>query len=239
VRARRLVYADLQDLALLELRWGIRQYPDSEIALRYIMSRVYENRGDYYESIVSLRRAFPDYFGRPIDSLPDQVWRLLFPVRHWEIVSEQAAKAEVDPLLILGLIRQESAFEERAFSSAGARGLMQIIPATGRMLATQARISRYNSGELFQAETNITLGIRHLAVLLQKYEKIEVALSAYNAGETRAKKWIQEFGDTDMAEFVEQIPFSETRNYVKRVLGNKAYYDLLLSSPKSSIPAMK
>ena len=233
-RARRLVHGDLHDLALSYLSWGIRQYPDNKESLHYIMSRIYESRGDYYESIVSLRRAFADYYGRPIESLPDQVWRLLFPVQHWEIISTQAVKAKLDPRLVLGIIRQESAFEEKARSSAGARGLMQILPSTGQTLARQARLSRYNSSKLFEAETNIALGIRYLTSLLQKYEKTELALSGYNAGETRVKRWVKEFGDTDMAEFVEQIPFSETRNYVKRVLGHKAYYELLISSPKST-----
>jgi soluble lytic murein transglycosylase len=233
-RARQLAAADLHDLALAELRWGIKRYPENEKPLCYVMSRIYEERGDYYESIVSLRRAFPDYFGRSIESLPEQVWKLLFPVRHWEIISAQAVKAKLDPILILGLIRQESAFEEQARSRADARGLMQILPSTGRMLARQARLSQYSSGKLYQAEINIALGTRHLSSLLQKYEKTELALTAYNAGETRLKRWIKEYGDSDMVEFVEQIPFAETRNYVKRVLGNRGYYELLISSAETA-----
>jgi len=132
--------------------------------------------------------------------------------------------------LILAVIRQESAFDEKAKSKANALGLMQILPSTGRTLATQAKIARYTSNSLFKAETNITLGTQFLASLLRRYEKPELALAAYNAGGTRVDRWLKEYGNADMAEFVEQIPFSETRSYVKQVLGNKAHYDLLVSS---------
>jgi soluble lytic murein transglycosylase len=233
-RARLLVAADLHDLALSELRWGSRRYPGNERSFRYIMSRVYASKGDYYESILSLYKAFPDYDGRARASLPEEVWRILFPVLHWEAISAQAEKSKLEPTLILGLIRQESAFEERARSSSNARGLMQILPSTGRILARQAHLTHYSASRLFQPETNILLGTRHLAYLLQQFGETELALSAYNAGESRVKRWLQEFGDSDMAEFVERIPYSETRNYVKKVLSNKGYYDLLASSAASA-----
>jgi soluble lytic murein transglycosylase len=233
-RARRLVSEDLQDLALSELLWGSRRYPKNEKPLRYIMSRVYASRGDYYESITSLRRAFPDYKCRALSSLPEEVWHVLFPVRHWETIAEQAGRANLDPTLILGIIRQESGFEEKARSSANARGLMQILPSTGRILARQARLRPYNTTKLYHPETNITLGIQHLASLFQRYGETELALSAYNAGESRVKRWLKEYGDGDMAEFVERIPISETRNYVKQVLSNKGYYDLLIPPEASA-----
>jgi soluble lytic murein transglycosylase len=235
-RVRYLTVAELHDLAAAELRWAITQHPNNEKSLRYLISKVYEGSGDYYESIVSLRRAVPDYFGRPVGSLPDSIWRLLFPLHHWPIVAAQAAKTELDPFLILGLIRQESAFEETARSRADARGLMQIVPSTGRMLAQRARLSGYSTGRLYQADVNIMLGTRHLASLKQKYGKTELALTAYNAGETRVKEWIQKYRYSDMAEFVEQIPFTETRNYVKRVLGNRGYYELLVPRDKTATP---
>ena len=135
-------------------------------------------------------------------------------------------------LLALGLIRQESAFNENARSKANARGLMQILPSTGRKVARQIKITRYNSQKLFQAETNIILGTRYFAFFLQQYGKPELALAAYNAGDSRVKRWLKEWGDLDMAEFVEQIPFAETRGYVKQVLSNRARYDVLTSSAR-------
>jgi soluble lytic murein transglycosylase len=135
----------------------------------------------------------------------------------------------LDPNFILSVIRQESGFEEKARSKANALGLMQIMPATGKKLAKQAAIRRYTSKKLLQADTNITLGAKYLASLMQQYGKEELALAAYNAGNTRVDRWLKEFGNVDMVEFVEQIPFSETRGYVKQVLSNKSHYNLLTS----------
>jgi len=232
-RARRLLAAGLPDLALDELRWGRTHYPQDHDALCYVMARIYSSRRDHYEAIVSMRTAFPDYTSLPTEALPDEIWDMLYPVRHWGTISEQAGKHELDPNLVLGLIRQESAFEEKARSRANARGLMQILPSTGRLLARQApRVRHYNTQKLYQAETNIILGTRFLSSLLQQFGKPELALAAYNAGKSRVDRWLEEWGDLDMVEFVEQIPFNETRGYVKQVLSNRIRYGLLTSSSK-------
>jgi len=235
-RARQLVSVGYPDLALSELRAGRNQHPESEDALSYVMARIYISKRDYDSAISSLKRAFPDYNFRPMASLPSDVWDVLFPVRHWGTISDQASKLKIDPNLVLGLIRQESAFEENAKSKANARGLMQVLPSTGKKLAKQARITRYNAKKLYQPETNIILGTRFFASILQQYGKAELALAAYNAGDSRVERWLQEFGNIDMVEFVEQIPFAETRGYVKQVLSNKVHYDLLTSS---SAPAAR
>jgi soluble lytic murein transglycosylase len=229
-RARLLVAAGFTDFALTELQWGRSQYPENDDALCYVMSRIYTDGEDYDAAISSMRKAFPDYLNYPPASLPEEVWEILFPVRHWKIISEQSAKHEVDPNLVLGLIRQESAFNEKARSRANARGLMQILPSNGRILARRARIKRYSLKKLYQAETNIILGTMYFASALQRFEKPELALAAYNAGNSRVERWLKEWGDLDMAEFVEQIPFAETRGYIKQVLSNRARYDALTSS---------
>jgi soluble lytic murein transglycosylase len=226
-RTRQLVAADLPELALAELRWGVRRYPQNGNPFYLVMSRIYLKKGNHDGAIACLRKVFPDYHGRLMEDLPDEIWRMLFPILHWDTISAQAAKAEIDPSLILAVIRQESAFEEKAKSRANARGLMQILPATGRKLARQAKMTRYTTNSLFHADTNIILGTRYLASLLRQYEKTELALAAYNAGESRVDRWLREYGGRNMAEFVERIPFSETRGYVKQVLSNKAHYDLL------------
>ena len=181
------------------------------IRLYYIMARIYVSKQDYDAAIACLRKTFPDYNARPVASLPIEIWNILFPVRHWETISQQADKLKIDSNLVLAVIRQESAFNEKARSKANARGLMQILPSTGRKLAPHARITRYNARKLYQAETNIVLGTRYLASLLQQYGKSELALAAYNAGDSRVDRWMKAWGNLDMAEFVEQIPFSETR----------------------------
>jgi soluble lytic murein transglycosylase len=231
-RARQLQEAGVPDLAISELRWGIRRNPKHQESLCYLMARIYGGRDDHNEAIACLRRAFPDYNFRPGNALPEEIWRMLFPVRYWETISVQSARSRLEPTLVLGVIRQESGFEEKARSKANARGLMQILPSTGKKLAKQASLRSYSVKKLYQAETNITLGVRYLASLIRQYGKEELALAAYNAGDTRVDRWLRAFGNVDMAEFVEQIPFSETRGYVKQVLSNKAHYSLLTSPAK-------
>ena len=233
-RASALVTADLPEFALSELRWRSRRHPQEEDALGYLMSEINESMEDHLGAIGCLRKIFPDYISRPQDALPDEVWRMLFPLRHWRTVSDQADRNQTDPALILGVIRQESGFKEKAQSKANARGLMQILPSTGRRLARQAGIKRYNAGKLFDAEISITLGTRYLASLLTRYGDHELALAAYNAGGSRVDRWLKEFGKGDLAEFVERIPFGETRNYVKQVLSNRARYALLIPSALSA-----
>ncbi len=226
-RARQLMAADLPDAALAELHSASRRYPDDH-ALQYVMSRIYEYKDDFFGVIRTLRRAFPNYDTRPVSSLPQEIWDLLFPMRHERVITAEAAKQNLDPNLVRAIIRQESAFTEDAQSAANARGLMQVLPSTGRKLAREAGISRYSVQTLFSPDVNIALGTRFLASLLREYDqRVEVALVAYNAGTNRADRWMQEFGTTDMAEFVDRIPFTETRDYVKQVLTNSAYYRLL------------
>jgi soluble lytic murein transglycosylase len=228
-RASQLLAGDMQKLALSELRWGMRQYPKNYKILNSIMARIFAAMEDFNGAISCLRNVYPDYNGRPFAALPDEARRLLFPVLHLNFISTQAAATNLEPSLILGVIRQESAFKEDARSKANARGLMQIMPSTGFKLARRANILRYNSNKLYQAETNITLGTRHLAYLFQKYGRSDLALAAYNAGESRVDRWLKEYGNVDVAEFVEQIPFGETRNYVKQILSNQSHYRILTS----------
>jgi soluble lytic murein transglycosylase len=229
-RARRLWAADLTDLAIFELRWASRRFPKDSKPLSFIISRIYSTKENYLKAIAGLRDLIPNYSNRPIATLPDEVWQALFPVRYLDVLSAPAARMKIDPSLILGLIRQESSFNEKAHSAANARGLMQIVPGTGQQLARQAGIKRFTAKKLYHAETNITLGTIYLSSLLQRYGRVELALAAYNAGNSRVDLWLNKFGDTDMAEFVEQIPFSETRGYIKQVLSNQALYALLVTS---------
>ena len=229
-RAHQLWSAGLPDMAVSELRWASQRFPQDDKPLSYIMARIHASNDDYFQAITGLRGIYPEYASMRIAALPEEIWQLLFPVRHWDIVSAEAAKCQLDPSLIMGLIRQESAFNEKARSSADARGLMQLLPATASKLARQARIPRYSAKKLSQAETNIVLGARYLDFLVRRYGKTELALAAYNAGSTRVDLWLKEFGDVDMPEFVEKIPFSETRGYIKQVLSNQALYGRLTSS---------
>jgi soluble lytic murein transglycosylase len=229
-RAGQLAAAGLESLAVAELRWSIEQYPQNRRALQYVIAKISASRGGFYDSISTLRRVFPDYNNLARTDLPEDVWDLFFPTRFSDIVAKHAKNAGLDTALILGLIRQESAFNPRARSSANARGLMQLLPATALETAASAKVTRAQAqaGNLYDPEINIRLGIAYFNAMLKRHGRPELALAAYNAGGSRVTRWVQEYGGDDMAWFVEQIPFTETRNYVKTVLGNAAHYRRLL-----------
>ena len=227
-RARQLTAAGLPNLALAELEHASAVHGENDKALYYGMSRIHQSKEDFLNAILTLRQAFPEYNNLPFTSLPGEIRDILFPVRHFNFVTQHAAKNKLDPALVLALIRQESAFDAAAHSKSNARGLMQVLPTTGRELAHQASVARYTVTMLYNPETNIALGTRYLAGLLRRYDgRVELALAAYNAGDNRIDRWLREFGNADMAEFVERIPFSETRGYVKTVMSNAAHYRLL------------
>ena len=137
--------------------------------------------------------------------------------------------------LVLGLTRQESEFDPQAASGAGARGLMQLMPATAKLVAHQHGLSYSNKNDLFTPSTNMQLGMAHFADLLQSFAGSYVlAIASYNAGAGRINQWISQNGDPrasadDMVDWIERIPFNETRNYVQRVLENTQVYRNILA----------
>jgi soluble lytic murein transglycosylase len=154
--------------------------------------------------------------------------RLIYPFPYESIISAEARKRGVDPFLAAALIRQESMFNPRAVSSAGAIGLMQVMPRTGRVLATRLGIRRFRTDMLKRPEVNVPIGMAHLANALRDYEgRLPVVLAAYNAGSGRITRWREfpEFGNDDL--FMERIPFAETRDYVKIVQQNARIYAAL------------
>ena len=227
-RARQLLAAGLPEQAIVELRFASTRFRQDK-AIPFLTARIQQNSGNYLASIAALARAFPAYALLPAASIPAQVSELLFPAPYLDLVRSCSTANRLDPELVLGLIRQESAFMADAKSRADARGLMQILPATGRQLARQAGIRGYATARLFQPDTNIALGTRQLSSLLELFGgRIELALAGYNAGPQRARRWQAAFGEADMAELVESIPLTETREYVKQVLTNSAHYRIRL-----------
>ena len=150
---------------------------------------------------------------------------LVFPFPHRELVEARAAELGLDAFLVAGLIRQESAFDADAVSSAGAVGLMQVVPATGRQLAGAAGPPGFDAGHLVVPEVNVHLGALFLSELVDRYDgDLSLALSAYNAGPARANRWRRFPEARDPRRFTERIPFYETRAYVKNVVRNRALY---------------
>jgi soluble lytic murein transglycosylase len=151
-------------------------------------------------------------------------WACLYPLGHWDPVTDSAAAGALDPLLVAAVMREESAFGPRVLSSAGARGLMQVMPHTGERIARELGLP-VSPGMLDIPEINIRLGTAHLAELARLHGGNPVlVLASYNAGPQPVQRWLERFGFADEEGFVEDIPYAETRNYVKRVLGTYTRY---------------
>lgn len=159
----------------------------------------------------------------------ERLLRIVYPYPYRELVEAEARRRGVDPFLAAGLIRQESWFNPVAVSPAGAVGLMQVMPETGRMLARREGIAGFEPGMLRDPRTNVRLGMRFLADQLRRYPTLTDAFAAYNAGPGRVARWrsFPEHRDEDL--FVERIPFQETRDYVKKVRLNRHLYRALYS----------
>jgi soluble lytic murein transglycosylase len=157
-----------------------------------------------------------------------RLMRIVYPFPHRELIVREAARLEVNPFLAAGLIRQESMFDEDIESRAGAIGMMQVMPATGRELASRLGITPFSARRLTEAEVNVRLGMTFLENMLQRYDgELVDVLVAYNAGPTRIRRWrnMPEYSDRDF--FMERIPFRETREYVKVVQKNALIYTSL------------
>lgn len=152
------------------------------------------------------------------------VKELTLPLRHEDVIRQQASEKGLDPALIAGVIYAESKFADRT-SSAGAQGLMQILPETARFIARRSGGTRFRTADLADPEVNIRYGSYYLRYLLDRHGGSEVlALASYNAGETNVARWIARARAAGREFTVDDIPFPETRAYVERVLGARDDY---------------
>ncbi|HWF13631.1 MAG TPA: transglycosylase SLT domain-containing protein [Candidatus Acidoferrales bacterium] len=179
--------------------------------------------GHYGAGMAAVRQAIPQLEARRITDVPNEAWRAAFPLPYEINLRSAAARNLLDPMLVAGLIRQESGFESKALSRAGAIGLMQVEPTTALKLARQLKV-RYARARLTDPGYNLQLGSRYLANLIQAFGTREAALAAYNAGEDRVEQWSAGQNYLETAEFVESIPFTETREYVQIVIRNSDAY---------------
>lgn len=167
--------------------------------------------------------------GTPWD---ERLLRILYPMPYEELIKREARAHGLDPYFVAALIRQESRFNKDARSGAGAIGLMQVMPATGKQLQRKAGVGTVTPQSLTQPAVNVKLGTLFLAHVMNQYPgRPDLALIAYNAGPTRAARWrsLPEFGSQEL--FIERIPFDETRDYVKIVTLNAAIYRSLYPTP--------
>ncbi len=194
------------------------------------LSRLESEEKAYDAALFAARRLVPDYPRYELSQLPKEIWELLYPRAFWNLVAQQARANRLDPYLVLGLIRQESAFNPRATSAANARGLMQVLPSTAGGRSKRSR--RAAEKQLYSPAYNVRFGCRYLATLLREFGgNVEEAVAAYNAGGSRVKEWLRGRSFNEPAEFVESIPFRDTRAYVEAVLRDAGTYKGMLASP--------
>jgi soluble lytic murein transglycosylase len=191
--------------------------------------------GHYGVAIVAVRQIFTQLESRPFNSVPREVWLAAYPMPFAGPIHQWSARVGLDPSLTAGLIRQESAFDPDARSGANAYGLMQLLPKTAKRLARSAKIG-YARSRLVDPDYNVRLGTLYLAGLQKDFGSVESALAAYNAGEDRVAQWNEGQHYREIAEFVDSIPFTETREYVEIVTRNATVYRKLYGAQPQNEP---
>ena len=216
-RAHFLSDAGLDGLALLELdHRAARAHPRAASALRAL---ILARSGDPRSSMRPLRRAFPA-IATPLQAgVPRVAREIYYPDRHRDAVLRWARLRDLPPALVFAVIRQESAFDVRARSRAGARGLMQLMPATARELAGRLGVE-YSRHRLYDPDYGIRLGTDYLREVLEMFDgEVQLALAGYNAGPYRVARWWRHTPHRDEIDrFIDGLPFAESRAYVHRVL---------------------
>jgi peptidoglycan lytic transglycosylase len=229
-RARLLSNGGLADMAVRELQVAASQEGGSWAPPE--MARVYQDGGRYDRGIEIMKRATPNYFAIDIPDLPRPYWEALFPKAYWPDLRKYSVLNGLDPYLVASLIRQESEFNAAAISRANAVGLMQLLPKTGKTVAKQVKLKGYSAPQLYTPAVNLELGTRYFKDMVDKYNgQFEYALAAYNAGSDRVGDWLGQGHYRDPQEFVESIPFTETREYVQAILRNANVYRQLYGTP--------
>jgi soluble lytic murein transglycosylase len=216
VRARLLTDLGLEDLAMSEAEL-VKDRAD-EVALKALEALVLARRGERRKSIVEIREAFPTLGGVFQNTTPEEARRLYYPLDHQETIRTWAQRNQLPTFLVYGIIRQESAFDRNAQSWAGARGLMQLMPATAKELSGKLGMT-YSHERLSDPAYNIQLGTTYFSQVLDMFNgNQELALAGYNGGPYRIKRLWKEAGENELDRFLEGLGIEESKTYVKRIL---------------------
>ena len=203
------------------LAWANKQMAASESGSRQFTLA----RG----SITLIRRAYPQFMASGGEQLPREILTTIFPLSYWDLITKYAKQNRLDPYLVAALMAQESTFVRDIRSSAGAVGLMQLMTPTARQYARRFKM-RYTSALRAHPESNIRIGTAYLADKVREFGGVHLALASYNAGETAVRRWMREKPDLPQDEFIDDIPYPETQQYVKRILGTADDYRRLYGS---------
>jgi len=214
--------------SIVELKGTLNYYPGN-IFLLFKLSDIYKKNMDYNDSLNYSEIIF-NYLedNHQLEELPLELWEGLYPLYYEDAIRERALEYEIDPLLVLAMIREESRFNTWDESVAGARGLMQIIFSTGEWIAQKINLEEFNDEMLFDPKINIDLGCWYINYLKERFSNDSILMiSGYNAGPGTTSKWLEQYDRTDLDNFVENVPYSETREHIKKVIKSYQMYKRL------------
>ncbi len=212
---------------------GLNEYIPAEIQAAdgssewgsFAEAEIYNSYGESFRAMRVLKRAIPYYTSASISAMPLAYWRILFPEAYWPQIKAAAAANGLDPYMVASLIRQESEFNPQAISNKSAYGLMQLLPSVGKSMAKEEGLKHFQTSQLLDPYVNIQLGCRYLKQTMDKFGGTpEYVFAAYNAGDARVADWRSAADEQSIDEFVESIPFTETRDYVQAILRNEDIY---------------
>ncbi len=230
-RAKLLANAGLNQYIVSE----IGDSPDSSTWSAYAEAQLYSSYGENWRAMRVLKQKLQSYFALPMDAIPRPYWDLLFPQPYWPVLQSDSQQQGLDPFLVASLIRQESEFNPTVISYANAWGLMQLLPRVGSALARQQHVRPYRTEFLLIPQVNLKLGTVYFKQLMDEFNgQPEYALAAYNAGDDRVKTWLANGPYGSLPEFVESIPFTQTREYVEAIMRNREMYRRLYSPSAAS-----
>ncbi len=228
-KAHLLENGGLLDFALRELKAAAAE--DKGNWLPGEVARMYQDAGLYNLAVETLKRAVPSYFAMDFSAMPRNYWESLFPRPYWPDLKKFSSANGLDSYMVASLIRQESEFNPSAVSAKNALGLMQLLPKVGKGVAKEEKLKHFSAQQLFTPAVNLQLGTKYFREMVDQFGGFEYALAAYNAGDYRVRDWQANGKYRDIQEFVESIPFTETREYVQAIMRNANVYQQLYGTP--------
>lgn len=198
--------------------------PENRMQRFLALNRILADHGRYAQALRNLKLYAPEFLEKIGDDFPQDFWRIAYPQGMREEVERIVKESQVDADLVTAVIREESNYDPEAVSPVGALGLMQLMPATAQWVAKRINLESFSRDQLHSPTVNIKLGAHYLAFLLDRFAGEPIsAVAAYNAGPDMVTRWKVLVPTEDRDEFLEAIPFQETRSFVKRVM--RSYYE--------------
>jgi len=226
-KAKELLLINFFDSASAEINSAKEEMEANPLKILEI-STLYLKSKDYANSVLIIQQNYKKLSVDLKDKTKDYYYYLFYPSAYEEQVNKYGSTYNIEPNFILAIIREESRFKADAGSHAGAQGLMQIMPATGKNIAKQIGISNFSTTMLHDPEINIKMGVYYIRQMLDNFNQNKYyALGAYNSGPGAMQKWIARYGSLDTDEFIESLTYDETKNYIKKVIESYYIYNLL------------